>query len=57
MQSAGVHLSFFEYDFKDFARTVYEALVLLERGEEPAVKALHQVSVKEECCSQTTCLR
>lgn len=48
VQSGRVHLSFFEDEFKDFARTVYEALMTLERGEEPVVRALHQVSTKGE---------
>lgn len=48
VQSGRVHLSFFEDEFKDFARTVYEALMTLERGEEPVVRALHRVSGKGE---------
>ncbi len=48
VQSGRVHLSFFEDEFKDFARTVYEALMTLERGEEPIVRALHRVSAKGE---------
>ena len=43
VQSGRVHLSFFEDDFKDFARTVYEALVALERGEEPFVRSLRPI--------------
>lgn len=48
VQSGRTHLSFFEDEFKDFARTVYEALVTLERGEAPVVRILHQVSGKGE---------
>ena len=48
VQSGRVHLSFFEDEFKDFARTVYEALVTLERGGAPVVRALHQVLAKGE---------
>ena len=38
-----MHLSFFEDEFKDFARTLYEALMVIERGKEPVVRALHTV--------------
>ena len=43
VQSGNVHLSFFEDEFKDFARTLYEALMVIERGKETAVRALHTV--------------
>jgi len=43
VQSGNVHLSFFKDEFKEFARALYEALMVIERGKEPVVRALHTV--------------
>ncbi len=50
VQHEFLHISFYREDFKDFVETLLAALKKIERTENPVIRHIHPIVVRENCC-------